>query len=253
MASLKTIMNLDEEVDSRSNKKDKDSSGTPSGNRPPSQHRESSTSATNSSYATQGEQLEVSSTAQGKRRSSSRGLNKSSAAGSSSSSSSRPTTARRRSNTSTDSMDQPPYGSGHGGPSSSGGLTPSNAPMRPFAGMQAGGDQLPVKLTPITGRVSRARKGVPVHTCDVCRPPKVSYPGLRFLAPELLLTSADIHESRAPKVSSSSSDIVLAIILKLYPRRHQLSHQQPGYPCTVPDCGRSFHRKDLLERHQQRQ
>lgn len=31
----------------------------------------------------------------------------------------------------------------------------------------------PVKLTPITGRVIRARKRVPYHTCDVCQPPKV--------------------------------------------------------------------------------
>lgn len=30
----------------------------------------------------------------------------------------------------------------------------------------------PIKPTPIAGRVSRAKKGVP-HTCEVCRPPKV--------------------------------------------------------------------------------
>lgn len=34
--------------------------------------------------------------------------------------------------------------------------------------------EVQVKLTPITGRVSRAKKGVPVHTCEICRPPKVS-------------------------------------------------------------------------------
>lgn len=32
---------------------------------------------------------------------------------------------------------------------------------------------VPVKYTPITGRVSRAKKGVPVHTCEICRPVKV--------------------------------------------------------------------------------
>jgi hypothetical protein len=32
--------------------------------------------------------------------------------------------------------------------------------------------ELPVKYTPVTGRISRAKKGVPVHTCDVCRPVK---------------------------------------------------------------------------------
>lgn len=33
--------------------------------------------------------------------------------------------------------------------------------------------------TPITGRVSRARKGVPVFTCDMCNPPKARAPPLR--------------------------------------------------------------------------
>lgn len=33
--------------------------------------------------------------------------------------------------------------------------------------------EVPIRLTPITGRVSRAKKGVPVHTCDMCNPPKV--------------------------------------------------------------------------------
>lgn len=31
---------------------------------------------------------------------------------------------------------------------------------------------VPVKYTPVTGRISRAKKGVPVHTCDICRPAK---------------------------------------------------------------------------------
>lgn len=74
---------------------------------------------------------------------------------------------RRQSNTSTDSMDShygqgQVYGHGHSGSFSA-------APMRPFVPQQ----DVPVKLTPITGRVSRARKGVPVHTCEICRPPKV--------------------------------------------------------------------------------
>lgn len=33
--------------------------------------------------------------------------------------------------------------------------------------------EVPIRLTPITGRVSRAKKGVPVHTCEMCNPPKV--------------------------------------------------------------------------------
>jgi hypothetical protein len=36
--------------------------------------------------------------------------------------------------------------------------------------------ETPVKytpVTPVTGRISRAKKGVPIHTCNVCRPVKV--------------------------------------------------------------------------------
>lgn len=83
--------------------------------------------------------------------------------------------------------------------------------MMPGTSMSESG----VKLTPITGRVSRAKKGVPVHTCEMCRPPKT------FTRAEHL-------------------------------RRHQLSHQPPDLACGVPGCNKVFHRKDLLERHQQR-
>ena len=74
--------------------------------------------------------------------------------------------SRRRSNTSVDSMDAY-YGYGPGNPGQS-----SSAPSRGFVPGVPGGEN-PVKLTPITGRVSRAKKGVPVHTCELCRPPKV--------------------------------------------------------------------------------
>lgn len=49
----------------------------------------------------------------------------------------------------------------------------TNPAMRPIMAGDPGAEAS-VKLTPITGRVSRAKKGIPVHTCDVCRPPKVS-------------------------------------------------------------------------------
>lgn len=49
----------------------------------------------------------------------------------------------------------------------------STSPMRSNNAPTSPGAEMPVKLTPITGRVSRAKKGVPVHTCDLCRPPKV--------------------------------------------------------------------------------
>ncbi|KAF4637838.1 hypothetical protein G7Y89_g252 [Cudoniella acicularis] len=77
------------------------------------------------------------------------------------------------------------------------------------------GADIPVKYTPVTGRISRAKKGVPVHTCDICRPAKT------FTRAEHL-------------------------------RRHQLSHQKPAYACTFEDCERAFHRPDLLARHMHR-
>ncbi|KAK7943057.1 uncharacterized protein PG986_012170 [Apiospora aurea] len=100
---------------------------------------------------------------------------------------------------------------GYGGPGS-GAAGGSGQPNRPMSTQP----EPPVKLTPITGRVSRAKKGVPVHVCEICKPPKT------FTRAEHL-------------------------------RRHQLSHQTPGHPCQYPGCDRAFHRADLLARHQTRQ
>ncbi|KAJ0107367.1 hypothetical protein J7T55_009331 [Diaporthe amygdali] len=80
--------------------------------------------------------------------------------------------SRRESNTSVDSMDQHGYGSAASSSSmggASGGGLPPNHPRRP---MGSPNPEVPIRLTPITGRVSRAKKGVPVHTCDMCNPPK---------------------------------------------------------------------------------
>ncbi|KAI1389727.1 uncharacterized protein F4822DRAFT_442920 [Hypoxylon trugodes] len=82
---------------------------------------------------------------------------------SSSSSSARPALMSRRSTTSSESMD--PYGSHAQGSSSGGGMSSSGMPSRPI-GNSPGDGTLPVKLTPITGRVSRAKKGMPVHVCE---------------------------------------------------------------------------------------
>ncbi|PHH55566.1 hypothetical protein CFIMG_001369RA [Ceratocystis fimbriata CBS 114723] len=70
-----------------------------------------------------------------------------------------------------------------------------------------------VKLTPVTGRVSRAKRGIPVHYCQECNK--------TFTRAEHL-------------------------------RRHSLSHGRPEFPCPFPGCSREFHRKDLLERHRQK-
>ena len=45
------------------------------------------------------------------------------------------------------------------------------SPQVSSTGSEYGTDR-PVKYTPVTGRISRAKKGVPVHTCDICRPVK---------------------------------------------------------------------------------
>ncbi|KAK7976088.1 hypothetical protein PG989_014551 [Apiospora arundinis] len=121
---------------------------------------------------------------------------------------SRPVSVAEASSSGVEEMN--PMHRGYGGPGS-GAAGGSSQPNRPMATQP----EPPVKLTPITGRVSRAKKGVPVHVCDICKPPKT------FTRAEHL-------------------------------RRHQLSHQTPGHPCQYPGCDRAFHRADLLARHQTR-
>ncbi|WQF88940.1 hypothetical protein CDEST_13954 [Colletotrichum destructivum] len=210
MASLQDIMNADEDqLESHTIK------NSPIPIQPGIHHQPYLTPNTvyNSGYKIGREQLDRTSTQQDRAKRSSSSHTTQSTPPGSSSSSSRPPNTRRRSNVSTDSMDPSNYGYGHAGPSS-GGLDPAGQPMRPFGHASTGGD-VPIKLTPITGRVSRAKKGMKVHTCDICRPPKT------FTRAEHL-------------------------------RRHQLSHETPQYACSLPGCDRAFHRKDLLERHQQR-
>ncbi|KAK0707550.1 hypothetical protein B0H67DRAFT_556231 [Lasiosphaeris hirsuta] len=200
MASLKFIMdvNEDHQTDSRhTNKKDKDP-GTPantsqlfeaSANIHPQPRDVSSTSLPSAEQNIS----QVAPAAQNKRRGASTRGPRSAAAAvsaavvssslSSSSSSLSATTnrppARRRSTASNDSMDQTGYGSAASSSSMGGRLQhhqhqhhhSSHSPMRPMPPHQPASD-LPMRLTPITGRVSRAKKGVPVHVCDVCKPAK---------------------------------------------------------------------------------
>ncbi|KAI1308620.1 hypothetical protein F5Y03DRAFT_93496 [Xylaria venustula] len=133
------------------------------------------------------------------------------------SSSSRLPTVERRSVDSTESMDTTGYGA-YTQSSSSSNMPPSgrsNVSSRPISSVPGDSSNIPVKLTPITGRVSRAKKGVPVHTCDICKPPKT------FTRAEHL-------------------------------RRHQLSHKPATFQCSYPGCDKTFHRQDLLTRHTQR-
>lgn len=81
---------------------------------------------------------------------------------------------RRQSSTSVDSMDQYGYASSSSLGGGSGGGFPPNHPRRPMGASPS--PEVPVRYTPITGRVSRAKKGVPVHICESCNPPKVRAP-----------------------------------------------------------------------------
>ncbi|PHH59005.1 hypothetical protein CDD81_3950 [Ophiocordyceps australis] len=132
---------------------------------------------------------------------------------------------RRPSNASTDSMDSPysqprrpapaPQAAGHvhaHAHSHSHAAAYAATPTRPLVPSS----DMPVKLTPVTKRPSRAKKGLAVHVCEICRPPKT------FTRAEHL-------------------------------RRHKSSsHQPPDLPCSWPDCDKIFHRKDLLDRHFQK-
>ncbi|CEI66905.1 hypothetical protein FVEN_g8554 [Fusarium venenatum] len=110
---------------------------------------------------------------------------------------------RRRSNMSIDSNETPYASAQH--------ASSSNSPMRPFPATASGESH--VRLTPITRKISKAKKGVLVHNCDQC-----------------------------PKTFSRAEHL----------RRHQLSHSPPDLYCPIRGCNKTFHRKDLLDRHVQR-
>ncbi|KAI1633463.1 hypothetical protein F4809DRAFT_584278 [Biscogniauxia mediterranea] len=221
MASLKFIMDVDdEEHDPRVTEHNPGVLKTSKGPNPPIASPGNDPSRPPTSSHENPQDLDDRLTpAQTKRRGPSGRSTKPTATASSSSttiSSARPSPARRRS---TDSIESTMDPTRYGGPgqSSSSGMTPSgrtNMPSRPVPNVPGEGN-LPVKLTPITGRVSRAKKGMPVHTCEICRPSKT------FTRAEHL-------------------------------RRHQLSHKTPAFRCEFPGCEKTFHRADLLARHSQR-
>lgn len=70
---------------------------------------------------------------------------------------------RRRSSATGEAMD---FTSGY----QTSGSNQASASGTPLQGSRVSdsGAEIPVKYTPVTGRISRAKKGVPVHTCEIC-------------------------------------------------------------------------------------
>lgn len=169
MTSLDFIMDMDEDTP-QINKDDEGS--IPTG---PSRSQDPSRAATSSHEKPKDQDDRLASAPSRRRGPSGRSSKSTATAPSPSASSSRPAPVSRRSTTSSESMDPGGYGGHAQGSTSGGGMPTSSMPTRPMGNVPGEGG-VPVKLTPITGRVSRAKKGVPVHTCDICKPPKVSDP-----------------------------------------------------------------------------
>ena len=89
---------------------------------------------------------------------------------------------------------------------------------------------LPVKYTPVTGRISRAKKGIPVHTCEICRPVKVS--GDHESLPNIKLTdNADIHKGGASEVRQ----------VMIFASTHMLTRIWQTASAQSPETGISVH------------
>lgn len=213
MTSLDFIMDMDEDTP-QTQTINKNDGGSISPGPSRSQDPDPSRAATSSHEKLKDRDDKLTTAPTRRRGHSSRSPKPTATASSLASSSSRPAPLSRRSTASSEPMDPSAYGGHMQGSSSGGGMSSTNMPTRPM-GSTSGEGSVPVKYTPITGRVSRAKKGVPVHTCEICKPPKT------FTRAEHL-------------------------------RRHQLSHKNPGFPCTHPGCDKAFHRADLLARHAQR-
>ncbi|TQN73724.1 Zinc finger protein zas1, partial [Colletotrichum shisoi] len=201
MASLQDIMNADEDhLESHTIK------NSPIPVQPGIHHQPYLTpnAVYNSGYKIGREQLDGTSTQQDRAKRSSSSHTTQSTPPGSSSSSSRPPNTRRRSNVSTDSMDPSNYGYGHAGPSS-GGLDPAGQSMRPFGHASTGGD-VPIKLTPITGRTFTRAEHLRRHQLSHETPQYAcSLPGCdrAFHRKDLLERHQQRHELEGDKLSTS--------------------------------------------------
>lgn len=108
--------------------------------------------------------------------------------------------ARRRSSATGEAMD---FTSGYQAAGSNQ-ASNSGSPQQSSRGSEPAAD-MPVKYTPVTGRISRAKKGVPVHTCDICRPVKVCIDILRRIHKWLTFSRL----SQEPSISGQSQNGIL--------------------------------------------
>lgn len=103
-----------------------------------------------------------------------------------------------------------------------------------------------VRLTPVTRKVSKAKKGQPVHVCNQCEPPKVSR------GPQIIHAIANACTRPSQELNIYGKPGSAFYYMRhgsLLLRRHILGHDEPKYPCTYRGCDKSFHRSDLLSRH----
>lgn len=110
-------------------------------------------------------------------------------------SSSRPSLSRRRSSGTAESMD-------------SDGLSLGSASAAGISRQTSRGSNPPesVRYTPVTGRVSRAKKGQPVHVCDQCDPPRVSLQLCLSNNSSFLIGTLGIHQGGTSPVSTLFQD-----------------------------------------------
>lgn len=156
MSSLKDIMDVDvEPLESQALRRSKEAASHQS------QSSQTTSSATNSNPSPDGD---CAGQPPLKRRRSNR-VSKSS----SQDASSQPSLSRRRSSGgTTESMES--YG-----PLPGGNPPPSAGSSSRVSSRGSNPPESSVRYTPVTGRVSRAKKGQPVHICDLCDPPRVSF------------------------------------------------------------------------------
>lgn len=111
----------------------------------------------------------------------------------------------------------------------------------------AANHQLPVRYTPITGKISRARKGVKDHHCVFPGCTKVGVDVAVFLLHLANVRPGPVHTRRASQVGCDAN--FYNFWANPCQRRHAANHERPIYTCHLGNCRKPFNRRDLLLRH----